>query len=109
MNDKKKGLPTETLFGDLAEKKADEFLVEIALVGLVAHGEIRSCLFVYNRLAVGEGIKTGFSVIGTHTPFSHTAEAHFAGGKVDDHILDALVAEDIVWCNAGLSAVEKLT
>ena len=62
-------------------------------IGLIAHGKIQPGLFVHNALGVGESEKTGFSVVGPHAAFTETAKPHFAGGQMDDCVVDAAAAE----------------
>lgn len=80
---------------------------------------------------MGEGVKAGFAVVGTHTALPNAAKAHVAGGQMEDHIIEAAsakgaeggdlgfhvlhelipyaaVAEDIVGSHTGLTAVEIL-
>ncbi len=72
-----------------------QFLMELP-VGLIAHGKIQPGLFVHNALGVGESEKTGFSVVGSHAAFTETAKSHFAGGQMDDGIVDAASAKATV-------------
>ena len=65
-----------------------QFLMELP-VGLIAHGKIQPGLFVHNAFGVGESEKTGFSVVGSHAAVTETAKSHFAGGQMDDGIVDA--------------------
>ena len=69
-----------------------QFVVELP-VGLVAHGKIQPGLFVHNAFRVGKGEETGFSVVRAHAALAETAEAHFAGGQMDDCVVDAAAAE----------------
>ena len=62
-------------------------------IRLVAHGQVQPGLFIYDTLFVGEGVKSGFPMISPHPAFPKAAEAHFAGGKVDDGVVDAAAAE----------------
>ena len=70
----------------------NEFVVELP-IGLVAHGKIQPGLFVHNAFCVGKGEETGFSVVRAHAALAETAEAHFAGGQMDDCVVDAAAAE----------------
>ncbi len=72
-----------------------QFVMELP-VGLVAHGKIQPGLFVHNAFGVGESEETGFSVVGAHAALAETAEAHFAGGQMDDCIVDAAAAKTAV-------------
>lgn len=62
-------------------------------VGLVAHGQVDPQLFVYDALIVGEGLKACFAVVGTHAALPEAAEAHLAGGQMDDGVIDAAASE----------------
>ena len=62
-------------------------------IRLIPHGQIQPGFFVHNALVMGKGIKSGFAVISAHAAFAKTAEAHFAGGKMDDRVIDAGAAE----------------
>ena len=72
-----------------AQKNMKQFFVTFAMVGLVTHGQIQPGFFIHDTLVMGKCIKTGFSVVASHTAFSHTAEAHFGSGKVNNGIIDA--------------------
>ena len=41
---------------------------------------------------MAESIKAGLSVVSAHTAFTHTAEAHIGGGKMDNYIIDTAAA-----------------
>lgn len=62
-------------------------------VRLITHRQINPCFFIYNALIMREGLESFLSVIASHTAFPEAAERHFAGGKVDDHIVDTAAAE----------------
>ena len=61
-------------------------------VGLVTHGKVDPCLFVHNTLVMGEGIESLFSVIGSHSAFSESAESHLCGRQMDNGVVDASAA-----------------
>ena len=67
--------------------------VQHFLIRLVTHGQIHPGLFVYDTFGVRKGFKPGPAVVSAHAALPHAAEAHFAGGQVDDHIVDAPAAE----------------
>ena len=77
----------------LFKKKMDEFIIEFP-VRMIAHGKIRPGFFGYDAFGVGKGEKTGFSVVGTHATLAEAAEAHLAGGQMDDGIVDAATAKN---------------
>lgn len=62
-------------------------------IWLIAHGKIQPGLFIYNALFMRKDIKACLSVIGAHSAFPKAAEAHLAGGQVDNSIIDASAAE----------------
>lgn len=62
-------------------------------VRLIPHRQVDPCLFVYNALVMGKGFEAFLTVIASHTAFPETAEWHFAGGEVNDHIIDTATAE----------------
>jgi hypothetical protein len=62
-------------------------------VRLITHRQINPCFFIYNALIMREGLESFLSVIASHTAFPEAAKRHFAGGKVDDHIVDTAAAE----------------
>ena len=63
------------------------------LVRLVTHRQVQPGLFIYNTFIMGEGVKTGLSMISAHTAFAKSAEAHLCGGQLNDSIVDASSAE----------------
>ena len=63
-----------------------QLLVQGAGIGLVAHGQIQPAFFVHDGFFMGKCVKARSAMIGAHTAFADTAEAHFAGGKVNDGI-----------------------
>ena len=68
------------------------------LIRLVTHGQIQPGLFIYNTLIMREGVKSGFSVISSHPAFPEAAEAHLAGGEMNDGVVDAAAAEAAAGC-----------
>lgn len=62
-------------------------------VRLIPHGQIHPGFLVHNALVVGKGIKARFPMVGAHAAFAETAEAHAAGGQVDNGIVDATAAK----------------
>lgn len=70
----------------------NQLIVE-GLIRLIAHRQIEPGLFVYDAFIMGKGIKAVLTVVSAHPAFSEAAEAHFAGGQVDDGIIDAAAAK----------------
>lgn len=68
------------------------FIINIP-VRLVAHGKIQPGFFIHNAFVVGKGEKAVFSMIGTHSARAEAAESHFAGGEMDDGVVNAASAE----------------
>ena len=64
-----------------------------ALVRLVTHGEVQPGFFIHDAFAVGKGGEAVFSVVGAHSARAEAAESHFAGGKMDDGVVDAASAK----------------
>ena len=62
-------------------------------VRLIPHWQVDPGLFVYNALVMGKGFEAFLAVIASHTAFTEAAEWHFAGGEVNDHIVDTATAE----------------
>lgn len=77
---------------DLPEEHADQFPIEF-LIGLITHGKIHPGFLVNDALVMGEGVKSGLSVVSSHAAFAKAAKAHFAGGQVDDSVIDAAAAK----------------
>ena len=73
-----------SLFQELPQKLFVYFPIR-----LITHRQIKPCFFIYDAFIVGEGIEAFFSVLRAHSAFAEAAEAHFAGGKVDDGVVDA--------------------
>ena len=74
------------------QKHMQELFVELACKGLVAHGQIRPRLLVHDGFVVGEGVEALLAVVAAHAALPHAAEAHLAGGRVDDHVVDTAAA-----------------
>ena len=55
--------------------------------------------FVYNTLIVGEGMKTVFAMVGTHSAFTKAAKSHLTGCQVDDGVIDTSASESTVGSN----------
>ena len=49
---------------------------------------LSTMLFVWVKV-----IETGLAVVGAHAALAETAEAHCAGGQMDDRVVDAAAAE----------------
>ncbi len=62
-------------------------------IRLIPHRQVNPGLFVYNALVMGKGFEAFLAVIASHTAFSEAAEWHFAGGEVNDHIINTATAE----------------
>ena len=73
----------------------EKFFVELP-VRLIPHGKIQPGFLVHDALVVGKGPETFSAMIGAHSALSEAAESHFAGGKVNDRIVDAAAAESAV-------------
>ncbi len=69
-----------------------DFIVNFP-VRLVTHGEIQPSLLVYDAFAVGKGGKTVFAVVGAHAACAETTESHFAGGEMNNGVVDAASAK----------------
>ena len=65
-------------------------------IRLIPHGQIQPGFFIYHAFFMGKGFKAFFSVVGTHAAFSEAAEAHLAGGKMNDRIIDASASKAAV-------------
>ena len=76
----------------LAQKEVYQLLFHPA-AGLVADRQVDPVAFVHDALIVAERIKTAFPVIGAHAAFSKAPKAHFTGGQMDDHVIDAAAAK----------------
>ena len=70
----------------------EKFFVELP-VRLIPHGKIQPGFLVHDALVVGKGPETFSAMVGAHSALSEAAESHFAGGKVNDRIVDASAAE----------------
>ncbi len=81
-----------SLFDNSPQKQPQKASVPLPPVGLVTHGQIQPGFLVYNASLVGEGRKPGLPMIGAHAAFAYAPKAHFAGGQVDDHVIDAPAA-----------------
>ena len=57
-------------------------------VRLIPHRQVDPGFFVYDALVMGKGLEAFLAVIASHTAFTEAAEWHFAGGEVNDHIVD---------------------
>ena len=66
--------------------------VQLALVRLVAHGQIQPGLFIHDGFEVGEGFEAFSAVVRAHAAFTNAAKAHGACCKVNDHVVDATTA-----------------
>ena len=64
-----------------------------APVGLVSHRQIQPRLFIYNAFLMSKRIKSYFPVICPHTAFPKPAKSHFAGGEMNNGIIDASAAK----------------
>ena len=62
-------------------------------VGLVPHRQVQPSFLVYDALIVGEGVKALLPVVGSHAALAKAAESHFAGGQMDDGIVDTSAAK----------------
>ena len=62
-------------------------------VRLIPHRQVDPGFFVYDALVMGKGLEAFLAVIASHTAFTEAAEWHFAGGEVNDHIIDTATAE----------------
>ena len=76
----------------LFQEHPDKLFVQF-LIWLIPHRKIEPCLFINDALVVCKGIEAVFSVIRSHAALSEAAESHFAGGKMDDRIVDTSAAE----------------
>ena len=56
---------------------------------MIAHRRLRAASPKANAPVMGKGIKTGFSVIGSHAAVSHPSEGKPGSRKVDHCIVDA--------------------
>ena len=66
--------------------------VQASLIRLIAHRQIHPGLLIQNGLIMTKGIKAGLPVVGAHSTFPDTAEAHVGSGKMDHHIIDSAAA-----------------
>ena len=62
-------------------------------IRLIPHRQVNPGFFVYDALVMGKGFEAFLTVIASHTAFPKAAEWHFAGGEVNDHIVDTATAE----------------
>ena len=62
-------------------------------IRLIPHRQVDPGFFVYDALVMGKGLEAFLAVIASHTAFTEAAEWHFAGGEVNDHIVDTATAE----------------
>ena len=76
----------------LPHKQPYHFLINLPIL-LIPHRQINPGLFIYNTLIMGECPETIDSVVGTHAAFSEAAEAHIAGGKMNENIVDTAATE----------------
>ena len=74
------------------QEKSDQLAACTFIIRLVTHGQVYPCFLVHYAFGVGKYIKSGFSVVGTHAAFAHSAERQMAGCQVDYHIIDASAA-----------------
>ena len=76
----------------LPHKNPHHLLINLPIL-LIPHRQINPCFLIYNTLVMGESPETIDSVVGSHTAFSEATEAHIAGGKVNQYIIDTATTE----------------
>ena len=76
----------------LFQENMDQLIINPS-VRLIPHRQVDPGFFVYDALVMGKGLEAFLTVIASHTAFPETAEWHFAGGEVNDHIVDTATAE----------------
>ena len=86
---------------DQAQQLQEELLAcaTQSSIWLVSHWQIQPCFFVYNTLIVGEGMKTVFAMVGTHSAFTKAAKSHLTGCQVDDGVIDTSASESTAGSN----------
>ena len=62
-------------------------------VRLVAEREVEREAALEDGLVVGEGVETGFAVVGAHAAVADAAEGEIRDSEVDNGIVDAATAE----------------
>ena len=82
-----------SLFDKSPQKQPQKASVPLPPVGLVTHGQIQPGFLVHNAALVGEGRKPGLPMIGAHAAFAYAPKAHFAGGQMNNGIIDASAAK----------------
>ena len=76
----------------LFQENMDQLIINPS-VRLIPHRQVDPGFFVYDALVMGKGLEAFLAVIASHTAFTEAAEWHFAGGEVNDHIVDTATAE----------------
>ena len=77
---------------ELFQKHPNQFSVEL-LIRLIPHRQIQPGLFIHDALIMRKGVEACFSMIRAHAALAEAAEAHLAGGQMDDGVIDAAAAE----------------
>ena len=76
----------------LFQENMDQLIINPS-IRLIPHRQVNPGFFVYNALIMGKGFEAFLAVIASHTAFTEAAEWHFAGGEVNDHIVDTATAK----------------
>ena len=70
----------------------DQFIINPS-IRLIPHRQVNPGFFIYDALVMGKGFEAFLAVVASHTAFTEAAEWHFAGGEVNDHIIDTATAK----------------
>lgn len=76
----------------LSHKHPHHLLINLPIL-LVPHRKINPGFFIYNTLIMRKCPEAVDAVVGAHAAFAEAAEAHIAGGQMDEDIVDAASAE----------------
>ena len=87
-NTKTSALPNRLKLLSSFQKHMQKLFKKLAFEWLIAHRQIYPRLFINDGLIVRKGVEARLAVIRAHAALADAAKAHFAGGQMDDHVID---------------------